>query len=90
MFWKNVLLEISWNSQENTCVRVSFLIKLQPSLQLYLKKDASMGAFLWIYEISKNTFSYRTTPVAASNRWYFAWFLSKDWEQKAMKRKLIE
>ena len=29
VLWKKVLLEISQNSQENTCVRVSFLIKLQ-------------------------------------------------------------
>ena len=28
---KKVFLEISQNSQENTCVRVSFLIKLQAS-----------------------------------------------------------
>ena len=26
--WKKVFLEISQNSQENTCARVSFLIKL--------------------------------------------------------------
>ena len=33
---KKVFLEISQNSQENTCARVSFLIKLQGSgLQLY-------------------------------------------------------
>ena len=33
---KKVFLEISQNSQENTCVRVSFLIKLQAlGLQLY-------------------------------------------------------
>ena len=33
---KNVFLEISNNSHENTCARVSFLIKLQLSgLQLY-------------------------------------------------------
>ena len=33
---KKVLLEISHNSQENTCVKVSLLIKLQASgLQLY-------------------------------------------------------
>ena len=32
---KKVLLEISQNSQENTCARVSFLIKLQPGLRLY-------------------------------------------------------
>ena len=33
---KKVFLKISQNSQENTCARVSFLIKLQASgLQLY-------------------------------------------------------
>ena len=33
---KPMFLEISQNSQENTCARVSFLIKLQAlSLQLY-------------------------------------------------------
>ena len=44
-----VFLEISQNSQENTCARVSFLIKLQPSaLWLYLKRDSGAGVFLWI------------------------------------------
>ena len=37
-----VFLEISQNSHENTCVRVSFLIKLEDSaLQLYLKKTVT-------------------------------------------------
>ena len=36
---KKVFLEISQNSQENACARVSFLVKLQAwRLQLYLKK----------------------------------------------------
>ena len=36
VLYKKVLLQISQNSQENTCARVSFLIKLQASgLQLY-------------------------------------------------------
>ena len=48
---KKVFLEISQNSQENTCTRDSFLIK------------------------SKNTFSYRTSPVAASDD--FKYFVSK-------------
>ena len=43
-----MLLEISQNSQETTCVRVSFLTKKE------------------LCEIFKNTFSYRTPPVAAS------------------------
>ena len=29
VLWEKVFLEISHNSQENTCVRVSFLIMLQ-------------------------------------------------------------
>ena len=48
---KKMFLEISKNSLENTCARVSILIKLQAC------------------EISKNTFCYRTPPVAASECW---------------------
>ena len=29
VLWTKVLIEISQNTQENTCARVSFLIKLQ-------------------------------------------------------------
>ena len=47
---KKVFLEISQNPQENTCTRVSFSIMLQG----------------WGLQFSKNTFSYRTPPVAAS------------------------
>ena len=35
MFYKKALLDISQNSQENTCARASFLMKLQASLQIY-------------------------------------------------------
>ena len=57
---KKVFLEISQNSQENTCARVSFLIK-------FIKKETLAQVFSCeFYEISKNTFSYRTPPVAAS------------------------
>ena len=39
-----VLLEILQNLQQNTCARVSFLIKLQDSgLQRYLKRDSGTG-----------------------------------------------
>ena len=48
-FVKRCSLEISQHSQENTCTRVSFLIKLQPSaLQLYFKRDSGTGVFLLI------------------------------------------
>ena len=38
MFYEKDVLEISQNSQENTCVRVSFLIKLQAWPATLLKK----------------------------------------------------
>ena len=50
---KKLFLKMSKNSQENTCARVYFLIKLQ----------ASACEFC---EISKKTFSYRTPLVTAS------------------------
>ena len=44
---KKVFLEISQNSQENVCARVSFLIKLHASdLQILVKRDSSAGVFL--------------------------------------------
>ena len=54
------MLEISQNWQENTCARVSLLIKLQAGLQLYLKRDSGTGVSCEFCEISNNTFSYRT------------------------------
>ena len=64
---KKVFLEISQNSQENTCARVSFLIKLQVSVCNSIKKETLAQVFSCeFYGISKNTFSYRTPPVAAS------------------------
>ena len=75
---KKVFLEILQNSQENTCARDSFLIKLQAWACNFIKKE-SLAACNFIkkeslaqvfscefYEISKNTFFYRTHPVAAS------------------------
>ena len=50
-----MFLEFSQNSQENTCARVSFLIKLQVSgvpeslfYFFYLKRDSGTRVFLWI------------------------------------------
>ena len=64
---KKVFLEISQNSPENTCARVSFLIKLRASACNFIKKEALAQVFFCeFYEICENTFSYKTTPVAAS------------------------
>ena len=58
---EKVFLEISQNSQENTCVRVSFLIKLQA------KKETLAHMFSREFrEISKNTFYHRAPLVATS------------------------
>ena len=60
---KKVFLEISQNSQENACFRDSFLIKLQAN---FIKKEPLAQVFSCkFYEISRNTFFYRTSLVAA-------------------------
>ena len=57
---KKVFLEVSQNSQENTCARVSFLIKLQVWAWNFIKKETLAQVFSnEFWEISKNTFSYR-------------------------------
>ena len=64
---EKVFLEISQNSHENTCARVSsFLIRLQAGLHLSLKRDSGTGVSCEFSEISKNTSFYTTALVAAS------------------------
>ena len=64
---KKLFLEISQNSKESTCARVSFLIKLQAEAYNFIKKETLAQVFSCEFcEISKNTFFYRTPPVAAS------------------------
>ena len=66
-FVKKVFLEISRNSQENTCTRVSFLIKSQAEACNFIKKQTLAQVFSCEFcKISKNTFYYRTPFVAAS------------------------
>ena len=64
---KKCFLEISQNSQENTCARVSFLIKLQALACKFMKKETQAQVLSCEFcEISKNIFSYRTPSVGAS------------------------
>ena len=64
---KKIFLEIAQKSQENTCAKVSFLIKLQASgLQPIKKETLAQVLSCEFCEISKNTFSYRTPPAVAS------------------------
>ena len=44
VLWKKVLLEILQNSQENTCARASFLLKMQAS---DLDKNTLLNEHLW-------------------------------------------
>ena len=65
---KKMFLENLQNLQENACARVSFLIRLQapdPTPAPLLKKNTLTQVLSC--EISKNTSSYRTPLVAASD-----------------------
>ena len=59
VFCKKGVLEISQNSQEYICARVSFLIKLQ-------KETLAQVFSCEFSEVSKSTFYYKTSLVAAS------------------------
>ena len=64
---KKVFWKIPQNSQENTCARVSFLIKLQASACTFVKKETLAQVFSCEYcKILKSTFFHRTPSVAAS------------------------
>ena len=63
MFYKEVFLEISQNSQQYICARVSPV----PQACNFIKKETLAQVFSFeLCEISKNTFFYRTPLVAAS------------------------
>ena len=54
---EKVFLKILQNSQENTCARASFLIKLQAWVCNFIEKDTLIQVFSCEFcEISKNTF----------------------------------
>ena len=67
---KKVFLEISENSQENTCVRVSFLIKLQAAPATLLKKR------LWHRCFPVNFAKFPRTPFLKEHLWWLLlWFV---------------
>ena len=69
---KRVFLEMSQNSQENTCASPSSLIKLQTQgLQPYSTRDSGTGVFLWILWNFKEHLFYRT-PLAAASSFIFS------------------
>ena len=62
---EKVFLEISQNSQENTCARGSFLIKLQASGHVTKKESLAQALSCEFCEISKNTFPTEHTRITA-------------------------
>ena len=54
-----MFLEISQNSQENTCATVTFLMKLQTEACNFIKKENLVHVLFSceFCEVSKNTFS---------------------------------
>ena len=67
---KKVFLIIWKNSQEYTCVRASFLIKLQASACNFIKKETLAQTLAHVFsceffKVFKNSFFYRTPTVAA-------------------------
>ena len=61
-----MFLKFSQDLQENTCARISFLIKLQALACNVIKKETlALLSSCEFREIFKNTFFYRTPPVAA-------------------------
>ena len=64
---KEVLLKMLQNSQENTCVRVCSLIKLQPKTWNVTKKEVLAQVFSFEFcEIFWNAYFYGTPVVTAS------------------------
>ena len=67
---ENVFLEFLQISQENTCARVSFLIKLQTETYNFIKKETlAQMLFCEFHEIVKNTFftEYRQTTASGQS-----------------------
>ena len=62
-----MFLQISQNSQENTCARVSFFNKVAGAALNFIKKETLAQVLSCEFcEIFKNTCFYRIPPVAAS------------------------
>ena len=63
VLWKKLFLKSSQNLQQNTCVRVSFIKKLQTwGMQFYQKRDTDTDDFLWILWNFFWLFFYGTPP----------------------------
>ena len=80
---RKLFLKISQYSQENTCVGISFLIKMQafraPAL---LKRDSNTGVFCEHWEIFKNTYFEEHLQTAASESFTWTFFYMNKYHRK--------
>ena len=66
VLYEKEFLEFQQNSQENTCARVSFLIKLQtPACNIIKKEILAQVFYCEFYEISKNIFFTKHRETAS-------------------------
>ena len=71
-----MFLEILQNSQENTCARSSFLIKLQADARNFIRNEALAQVFSCEFcEISKNTSFKEHLQTTASVSSYISLFI---------------
>ena len=93
-FVRKVFLEILENSQENTCARVSFLIKLQASACNFIKKETLAQLFCCEFcKIYKDTFfteHLRTTASVQSGGKWSGTILSVSFRLVDPKKKLAK
>ena len=71
VLWKKLFLKVSQNSQENTCARSSFLIKLQTESCNFIKKETL--AHVLSYEFCKNfknTFFRASRPKCSKDNFW--------------------
>ena len=70
--WRFFCKKISLNSQENTEIKIFFLLKSMTWDQQLFKKESPTQVFSREFvEFFKNTSSYRTPPVAFSNGYFW-------------------
>ena len=67
VFFKKVFIEISQNSSENSCARVSFLIKLQASV---LSPITLLKKRLWHRYFPMNFVKFLRTPFLKEHLWW--------------------
>ena len=70
VLYDKLFLEILQNSQENTCARVSFLIKLKSEASNFIKKETLAQVFSCVFcYIFKDTFFTEHLQVTASGNY---------------------